>query len=324
MSERFGGGHRRLGVAGVVAVVVMGLGVLALSVIPFGQRHYSAMVEHSAGLRVGEEVQVAGVGLGEVRGIALKGKAVKVDFTLDSSVRLGRDSSAAVKVATLLGTHFLEVTPAGAGSLPDGTIPLAHTSVPYNLQDVVEGSTRTLDDIDGPKVAASMQVLADTLRDTPDEARRAIDGVSRLSSVAAKRSDQMRRLLAGARRVTGDLADDNEEILALLKQSTLVLDELTSRREVIDRMLADSTRLATEVSGVLDDSDEELEPLMRDFTTTLDALKRQRTDITASVDGLSTMVTYFANATGNGPWMDLHVASALNDNLTCAVLGPTC
>ena len=324
MSERFGGGHRRLGVAGVVAVVVMGLGVLALSVIPFGQRHYSAMVEHSAGLRVGEEVQVAGVGLGEVRGIALKGKAVKVDFTLDSSVRLGRDTSASVKVATLLGTHFLEVTPAGDGSLPKGTIPLAHTSVPYNLQDVIEGSTRTLDDIDGPKVAASMQVLADTLRDTPAEARRAIDGVSRLSSVAAKRSDQMRRLLAGARRVTGDLADNNAEILDLLKQSTLVLDELTSRRDVIDRMLADSTKLATEVSGVLKDSDEKLEPLMRDLTTTLDALKQQRTDITASVDGLSTMVTYFANATGNGPWMDLHVASALNDNLTCTVLGPTC
>ena len=324
MSGPFGGGHRRLGIAGVVAIVVMGLVVLALSVIPFGQRHYSALVEHSAGLRVGEEVQVAGVGLGEVRGISLQAKAVKVDFTLDRSVRLGRDSSAAVKVATLLGTHFLEVTPAGSGSLDHGTIPLAHTSVPYNLQDVIEGSTTTLDRIDGPKVAASMRVLADTLRDTPDEARRAIDGVSRLSSVAAKRSDQMRRLLAGARRVTGDLADNDKEILDLLKQSTLVLDELTSRRDVIDRMLADSTRLATEVSGVLKDSDRQLEPLMRDFTTTLDALKQQRKDITASVDGLSTMVTYFANATGNGPWMDLHVASALNDNLTCAALGPTC
>lgn len=323
MSGRFGG-HRTLGIAGVVAVVLMGLAVAVLSVVPFGQKHYSALVEHSAGLRVGEEVQVAGVGLGEVRAISLHGKEVKVDFTLDSSVRLGRDSSARVKVATLLGTHFLEVTPSGSGSLPDGTIPLAHTSVPYNLQDVVEGSTQALDSIDGAKVATSMKVLADTLRDTPDEARRAIDGVSRLSRVASQRSDQMRRLLKGARQVTGDLADNNREIIGLLKQSTLVLEELTSRREVIDRMLVDSTKLATEISGLLKDSDAELEPLMRDFTTTLDSLRKQRKDIVSSVDGLSTMVTYFANATGNGPWMDLHVSSAINDNLSCTVLGSRC
>jgi phospholipid/cholesterol/gamma-HCH transport system substrate-binding protein len=31
------------------------------------------------------------------------------------------------------------------------------------------------------------------------------------------------------------------------------------------------------------------------------------------------MAHYFANATGNGPWMDLHVPVGLPDNITCGL-----
>jgi phospholipid/cholesterol/gamma-HCH transport system substrate-binding protein len=316
--------HRAIGVAGVVGVVVMGLLVLAISVIPFGKNSYSAMVQHSAGLRVGEEVQIAGVGVGKVRGISLDGHHVKVDFTVKKSVRLGSRTTAAIKVATLLGTHYLEVKPAGQGSLPHDSIPLAQTSVPYNLQDVIEGSTQALNQLDGAKINQSMQVLADTLRGTPEEARQAIDGVSRLSDIAAKRSDQMRELLASTSKVTGDLAANSAQIIDLMKQSTLVLNELTSRRRVIDEMLVDSRKLATEISGVLKDNDAELDPLMRNFTVTLNILKTQKKNLTASIDGLSTMATYFANATGNGPWVDLHVPVALGDNITCGAPNSGC
>ena len=98
--ERFSA--RTIGVAGLIATAVMGLVVAAISFIPFGQREVTAIVEHSAGLRVGEEVQVAGVGSGEVRGIHLDGHQVRIDFTIDRDVRLGRSTRASVKVATLL------------------------------------------------------------------------------------------------------------------------------------------------------------------------------------------------------------------------------
>ncbi len=316
--------HRAIGVAGIIGVVLMALLVLAISVVPFGKHSYSAMVQHSAGLRVGEEVQIAGVGVGKVRAISLDSHHVKVDFTVDRSVRLGDRTTAAIKVATLLGTHYLEVKPAGPGSLSHDSIPLAQTSVPYNLQDVIEGSTRALNQLDGTKINESMQVLADALRGTPDDARRAIDGVSRLSAVAAKRSDQMRALLASSRQVTGNLAANSAQIVDLMKQSTLVLRELTSRRQVIDEMLVDSRKMATEISGVLTDSEAEFGPLMRNFTVTLDTLKAQKKNLTASIDGLSTMATYFANATGNGPWVDLHVAVGLGDNVTCGTPNSGC
>lgn len=311
--------HRMIGLASTAGVAILGLVVLALTVIPFGTRTYTALIQHTAGLRIGEQVQIAGVGVGEVRSIALDDQHVKVGFTVSSSVHLGPKSTAAVKVATLLGTHYLDIEPQGTGELPHDQIALAQTSVPYNLQDVVDGSAHTLDSLDGAKISQSMKVLADALRDTPADTRRAIDGVSRLSEVAAKRSDQMAALLTSTREVTGDLADNSDEIIELMKQSTLVLQELTSRRKVIDELLVDSRRLATEISGVLKDSETEIAPLMKNFTIALDALRAQKKELTASIDGLSTMAAYFANATGNGPWLDGHVALPIGDNLTCSV-----
>ncbi|MDR7087326.1 phospholipid/cholesterol/gamma-HCH transport system substrate-binding protein [Aeromicrobium panaciterrae] len=315
---------RQIGIAGVVGTVIMGLFVLALSVIPFGQKHYSALMEHSAGLRVGEEVQVAGVGVGEVRDIKLEGKHVRVEFTLDKDIELGSQSRAAVKVATLLGTHFLDVTAKKGGDLKDDTIPLAQTSVPYNLQDVIDGGSGALNALDGEAISDSMTVLAEALRGTPVAAREAIDGVARLTEVAGKRSDQMRALLAATNDVTDDLVRNKERIIDLLEQSSLVLHELTSRRDAIDQLLTDSQRLARAVIGVLDDTEKDFTPLMRDLTKALDTMKSQKKSLTQSIDGLATMATYFANATGNGRWLDLKVPAPLGDNLTCAARGPAC
>ena len=315
--ERFS--ERTLGIVGVIATVIGTLFVAAISFVPFGQQEYTAILQHTAGIRVSEEVQVAGVSSGEVRGIELDGHQVRVTFTLDEDIRLGRSTTASVKVATLLGSHFLEVKPAGDGSLPDDTIALENTTVPFNLQDVVEGAAGELEDLDAKTVSESLQVVADTLRDTPDETRAAIDGVARLSEVAARRTDQMSALLASAEQVTGQLARNSTEIIDLLKQSSLVLEELTKRRDVLHAMLVDARRLATEVSGVLADNEKELEPLMRDFSASLENLRSQEKNINASITGLATMSRYFANAAGNGPWIDLHVPVGLGDNLTCGL-----
>lgn len=311
----------RVGLAGGVVLLAVAVLLGVVSTVSFGQRHYVAELEHTAGLRAGESVQVAGVTVGEVRSVRLDGRRVRVELTVDRDIRLGRSTTADVKVLTLLGTHYLEVTPQGGGSLRDDTIPLAQTSVPYNLQDVIEASGATLDSIDSRQVARSLGVMADALRGTPDAARRAVDGVSALAAVAADRSTQIRELLASTRSVTGRLAANRDDIVALLESSNQILAELVRRRDVIHQMLLDSRRLATTITDVIDDNDAELDRLMENVTSTLDMLQRQDDDLTASITGLADLSRYFANATGNGPWLDLRLASLVPDNFTC--LNPT-
>lgn len=310
-------GERTFGIIGIAGTILIGLIVAAISFIPFGEREYSAILEHSAGLRAGEDVQVAGVNSGQVQGLELAGQRVKVTFTLDKDIHLGRSSTATVKVATLLGSHYLEIAPAGSGSLRGGTIPVDQTSVPFNLQDVIEGSTKALDTLDGAALAESLTAISDAVGPSTDEARATLDGLTELAAATARHSDDMRRLLASSRDVTDRLVTQTADIIALMRNSALILDELVKRRDLIHQTLIDARRLADEVNAILRDRDKEIGELQRDFTAALANLRKQEKQIEASIDGLATAAHMLANAAGNGPWIDLHAASLITDDTAC-------
>lgn len=293
---------------GVVAIAVGGLvgGLIVLaSALSFGTRDYTAVLEHTAGLRVGEDVQVSGVSVGEVRDIELVGGQIRVGFALDDAIELGPETTAAVKVATLLGTHYLEVDPAGEGRLEDDTIPLARTTVPFNLQDVLEGGSQTLEELDGELLARALDEVGNTLRATDSEIGPALEGVTRLSQVISRRSAQAGDLLEVATEVTDRLADDTDDIVGLVRQTNLVVSEVTVRRDAIRDLLRETTRLSESLTAIVTETEEDVRPALRDLNRVLDTLRRQDQVLRDVLDKMAPAVRYVANAAGNGPWVDL-------------------
>ena len=140
----------KIGLVAVAGGAVIAVLVTLVSTISFGTEKYVAHIAHTAGLRPGEDVQLAGVKVGQVKSIKLGAKDVEVTFEMSDDIRLGRQTEAEVKVATLLGTHYLAVDPQGSGALPGEPIPLAQTSVPYNLQDIIDRGTDALEKLDAP------------------------------------------------------------------------------------------------------------------------------------------------------------------------------
>jgi phospholipid/cholesterol/gamma-HCH transport system substrate-binding protein len=314
-------GAYKIGVAAIAALVLLAVGVYALSVAGIGKRDYTAMLSHSAGLNPKEDVQVAGVSVGTVKSVTLDGNQVKVRFSMDDNIHLGDQTTAEVKVATVLGTHLLEINPKGSGDLPRGLIDVSHTTVPYNLQDVAEAAVPALNKYDGAKINQSLQVLADTFRGTPKEIQPALDGVIRLSDVINKRTAQVSALFTAARDVTDRLTKNTPDIVELMKQANLVLQELTSRRQTIDAMLASLTQLGNDIAGTLQDTKSELDPMYRDLNTAEQTLIEHRDDLQNAIQLLATTSRYVANATGSGPFINLSLPVTAPDNTTCTLNG---
>ena len=291
-----------LAIGGVIIALVVGL-----SVVSFGNKNYTAVLAQTAGLRVGEDVQVAGVPVGQITGIELDGDQVKVSFNADKDIHLGSETTAAVKVATLLGTHYLQVKPAGGDELPDDTIPLGQTSVPYNLQDVLEQGTSRLEALDADKLAEALTAMSNTLAGSGDDLGPALTGVSRLSSMVADRSAQTTELLRAARSVTDQLSDGTADLLALMEQTNLVVSEVTARREAIHRLLVESTRLSNNLVSIVDATKADLQPALRDFRSAVAVLKAQDKQLRHVLEVMAPAVRYVTNATGTGPWVDLYV-----------------
>ncbi|UUZ60660.1 MlaD family protein [Nocardioides sp. B-3] len=138
-----------------------------LPVIGGGDTYYAAFSE-SGGLKVNDEVRIAGVRVGKVDSVELDGDHVKVAFKVDSGEEFGPTTNAAIKVKTLLGAMFLSLEPAGAGQMEEeSTIPVERTTSPYDVVSAFEGPAATSEEINTDQLAESLTTLADLTRNTP-------------------------------------------------------------------------------------------------------------------------------------------------------------
>ena len=311
----------RIGLATLAVGAVVGLLVLMITVVSFGTRSYTAVLAQTAGLRAGEDVEVYGVPKGQVKSIELAGDVVKVRFVLDRDIDLGDRSTAAVKVATLLGTHYLAVTPAGSGRTD--TIPLARTSVPFNLQDVLEKGTANLEKLDPELLARALTEASKTLTATHQQIGPALTGIARLSEAVQSRSDQTGALLAAARGVTGQLSASSTDIVALMRQANLVISEITQRRATIHTLLVETTTLAGNLAAVIDQTREDMGPAVRQLNAVLGILRHEDATLKDVLGKIAPTVRYFANATGNGAWGDLWLKDPAlpPDDVSCRPVG---
>jgi phospholipid/cholesterol/gamma-HCH transport system substrate-binding protein len=293
----------RIGLVAIAVGAIVGLLVVAATFVSFGTRSYTAVLAQTAGLRPGEDVEVYGVPKGEVKSIELAGDTVLVRFVVDKDVHLGSRSTAAVKVATLLGTHYLAVTPAGTGRLD--TIPLSRTSVPFNLQDVLEQGTTSLEKLDPALLARALTEASHTLSASSDQIGPALTGIARLSEAVQRRNDQTGALLAAARSVTSQLSASSGDLVSLMGQANLVMAEITRRREAIHTLLTETTTLADSLGGIIDQTRRDTTPAFRQLNAVLKTLRDEDAALKDVLDKIAPTVRYFANATGNGAWGDL-------------------
>lgn len=313
----------RLGLLALAAAAALGLAVVLLSVVPFGKHTYTAVLAQSAGLRPKEDVLVHGVRVGEVRSVELAGNSVRVRFTVDDGVALGDQTTAAVKVATLLGTHSLAVVPRGPGRLTDDTIPLSRTTVPFNLQDVLNQGTHRLEQLDSAKLARLLSVMADQLAPSTAEIGPALTGVVRLSNVVTRRSGQIGDLLTAADRVTNQLSASTGDLVALMKQANLVVAEVTARRAAIHDLLREATRLSRSVDAIIGQTRADVQPALHALDGALTELNRQDGTLRQVLRTMAPSVRYLANASGNAPYVDLYAHPPLlpPDDASCRLSG---
>jgi phospholipid/cholesterol/gamma-HCH transport system substrate-binding protein len=300
--------------AAVVAALIAGVSHLSA-----GHTGYRGEFLQAAQIRPGDQVSVAGISVGDVSGVELAGDHVVVEFTVRNDVHLGRDTRAAIKLTTLLGSRYLELSPADAGELDHRTIALTKTTVPYDLQATLADATTTFEQVDADRIAESLGTLSQALNGVPEALPQALDNVGSLAAIVSGRRDQIGSLLRSVDTVTAMMRDQQANLGSLVIQGRDLLGEIVSRRATVQRLFDSVTVLVNTVKSILDNqpATNELLANLRDFSGMLaqkDALLRNLLQI------LPVGIRNVANATGNGTAIDVSVpAGGLVDSWMCAI-----
>jgi phospholipid/cholesterol/gamma-HCH transport system substrate-binding protein len=314
-----------------IPIAIIGMAVIALllfvafsagSLQIFNPHHnYKADFAEAAGLTDQNEVRIAGIRVGKVSSVKLDGDHVRVVFQVDKGQKFGTDTTAAIKLKTLLGTKYLELHPAGPGQLaPDSLIPVQRTTVPFEIFDAFGQLSTTIDKIDTTNLAKALDTLSDTFKDSPAHSRAALRGLSRLSHTVASRDRELAALLASTKSVTATLSARDGELVRLLGDADLVLRVVQQRRAIIEQLLRDTSSLATELISLVRDDRTTIDPLLNNVHSVVGLLKSNLASLDKTLKLLGPFARYGANATGNGRWLDVYAENlVISDSFLCSI-----
>ena len=296
-----------ISLAVIAAMILVAFKASSLPIIGGGDVYYASFSE-AGGLKANDEVRIAGVRVGKVEEVELAGDHVRVAFRVEDDAEFGQETHAAIKVKTLLGSMFLSLEPAGDGQMNEGyEIPVERTSSPYDVVEAFTGLAETSGEIDTDQLAESFTTFADLARNTPDEFRDALDGVSALSANVAAKNEQINTLLKNLRKVSGVLDERDEDIIALMRDADVLFRALVQRREAIHNLLVSTSRLSKELTLLVEQSRADLKPALTHLESVLQVLNKNEDNIDNSLRLMAPFYRVFANTLGTGPWFDTYI-----------------
>lgn len=308
---------------GIVAVATMAallLSVLNINTIVgvFG-RTYKAEMSEAAGIVQGAPVVMSGVKVGRVKSVQLgdAGGGVIVEFTVtDGSVVVGSQSSATISVETVLGDKALEISSKGRDELDEGsTIPLARTSAPYDVNEVLTDLTRETEQIDVAGLAEALDVVSETVDASAPEIQDAFQGVSRLSETIASRDAELRDLLGHADEFSAVLADRNEDLTRIVRDGNTLFTVLAQRRDDLRALLVNVAAMAEELRGLVSDNEKTLKPTLKAVERTLTTLRENEANLDKALRGVAVYATGLGEVVSSGEYFTAYLQNLLPGNL---------
>lgn len=222
-------------VIALIAVTMMSLIYMQLPAKLFGVGRYVVKMDlpETGGLYATGNVTYRGTVVGRVKSVGLTPTGVQAELSLNSGTDIPSDVQADVHSQMAIGEQFVSLTPRSTGSRPlkDGdVIPLAHTSVPPDINLVIDSLTKGLKAV--PK---------DNLKTVIDESATAVGGLG----------PELSHIVKGGSQLAIDARENLDPMLNLIDQVKPVLDSQSNTSDAIEGW---ASHLAT-VTGELKEQD---------------------------------------------------------------------
>jgi phospholipid/cholesterol/gamma-HCH transport system substrate-binding protein len=316
---------------GLISIFVIAVGTAAAFLVGIDhilEHAYPvrAVFSDAAGIRVGDDVRVAGVKSGRVTKVVADRRAgnVVVDMVVKNGVQLGADTHAEIALQTLLGTKFVRLSgPVVRPYLADvpsaqRTIPRERTKTPFDVFQLTKIGTRTIEQTDTAKLNEFIKQLADITEGKQQSIGQLLDGITQVSNALHERDQQLRDLFDKTDRLSGVLADKDKTLVSLIDQSQGILQFLQTRRGQISDSLGKGATAVDELARLIAANKANLDAILSDLHPTLDVVARHQTDINNALAFLGPGSLGLAKATSHGPWQDIYVRD-LGPSLVCLI-----
>jgi len=293
----------------VLIVLVISVGLQPEKLIQWATSvRYQALFTEAGGIAIGNDVTMSGIKIGSVTDVSLENGDALVKFTTAGKYPVGSQTTAHIRTGSLLGERVLTLESAGSGTLSQNdVIPISRTSSPYSLTDAVSDLTTNTAGTDTGQLNQSLDTLSATIDQLAPQLGPTFDGLSRLSKSINGRNEDLASLLKSASEVSVVLGERSTQLNTLILNANDLLGVLDDRRGAIVDLLASTTAVSQQLTGLVADNEAQLAPTLERLNAVTEVLEKNRDNITNALPNVKKFMLSQAETLANGPFYNAYV-----------------
>jgi phospholipid/cholesterol/gamma-HCH transport system substrate-binding protein len=238
-------------VAGLLAFVLLNTMLNGLS---GSTHHFRAEFSDVAGLRVGDDMRVAGVRVGRVQGISITGKGAEVSFDLVAKQPLLTSTRIVMRYQNLLGQRYLALVQdadRGAAMKSGATVPLSRTSPGFDLTELLNGFRPLFEALRPDDVNALATSIVKVLQGEGGTVADLLAQTSKLTNFLADRDGLVGQVVDNLTPVLTDMAGQGTELRGTVVELRDLMTGLARDRASIGASIDGMSQLIGSTANLL-------------------------------------------------------------------------
>jgi len=273
---------------------------------------YTAQFTDVQGLTEGSDVRIAGVRVGQVRGVRLVDGIAEVDLEVRADQRVPADAGALVRYADLLGARYVALTRGGGAPQPllaGAMIPVGRTLPAVDLTALLAGFRPLFDAVSPQEVNRLAGTLVAVFQGEGGRISELLGQVVSVTSTLTGSDEVIGRVLDNLDALVSDLLDRRVQFTDLVSALRTLVAVAVDERDQIGEVLDSASGLANTLAGVARDTAPELARDVRSLHALTALIDDNGEEIVRSVDGFRGAVGALGRAGSYGTWFNLYLCN---------------
>jgi phospholipid/cholesterol/gamma-HCH transport system substrate-binding protein len=288
--------HRSVLIKVSVFAVVMLL-VAAGLVAVFGKFRFSsgetyhATFAEASRLKSGQDVRIAGVPVGTVKGISLNpDNTVDVEFDVNKRYQIYSSTRAAVRYENLVGDRYLEIL-SGPGDLkklpPGSTIAKENTQPALDLDALLGGLRPVLKGLDGQKLNEVSNAVIELLQGQGGALSTLLTTTSTFTQDLAARDQLIGDVITNLNTVLGTIDDKGAQFDASVDQLEQLIGGLAENRDPIAGAIPPLASASSELTNLLEKGRRPIQGVIENVRPFAQRMDERKADVNKVIEPLA-------------------------------------
>ena len=279
---------------------------------------YKAVFTDVAGLTPGDDVRVAGVRVGSVKGIKIvKNNFAQVSFTVIKTRPLPTSTEVRIRYRNLVGQRYLDVQQ-GAGDpnkmlKNNATIPLSQTFNALDLTALFNGFQPLFQGLNADQINSLSTEIVQTLQGEGGSIETLLQTLASLTNTLADKDQVIGDVVDNLASVLTAIGDRDNELSNLIVQLQGFISGLAQDRTTIGNAIDGINNLATSTAGLLTQIRAPLAKDITDLTALTGLLNRNSGTVQRFLSLLPPTVGVLIRTGSYGSWFNFYLCSMTAD-----------